>query len=568
MRPRQNKGRLGAFLIERGMIRARDLERALEIQRVAGGHLGTNLLELGVVAEKDLLRAIGELHDHATVSGETLRRVPKELAAMVPRELVRRHSIVPFEIHGNTVYIASQRPGDLHIENEVTLATSRLTRTFLGLEVRVQEALHRLHGHSFPLRFARLAARLDGHDLSPAGPTSVPAPAAPGAKTNRPDPQDDSSTWISSGEDADPTLSNTVGRSISWADFEEIVSSSEAGSETTEIPWQKKFIPTAGKKPEPTGSAARIEASTEAAPQPPKASAEASGKPDASERPDAAALAQGSESADGTPELEATQGAVRPFPSSRRSLRPRRPNRFLDSLERGSQQSASEEKADPDSGSAADRDSPAEASSVSPSQLEDVSARSAGSNRFKEVHDALQLATNLDEIGAALMSGLRPFFRRRLLLAKRGQRLVGWRADGPGVRPKDLSDLSFSIERASPFLAIENGSRFWLGAYHHDPGHDAIHAVLGNRQAPDCMVMALRAGTHIVGFVYGDNESDTVTGQPLREFLELAESAGRSLERLVLERKRNRIRQSRKEELRTKEIEKQPPDPWAPREAS
>ena len=521
MRPRQNKGRLGAFLIERGLIRSLDLERALEIQRVAGGHLGTNLLELGVLEEDDLLEAISELHDHATVSGEQLRRVPKELASIVPRELVRRHSIVPFELHGNTVYIASQRPGDLHIENEVTLATSRLTRTFLGLEVRIQEALHRLHGHSFPLRFARLAAKLDGHELTPV-PSESARTATPRLDTPvRQDPEDDSSTWISSGSGFDPTLSDTVGRAISWADFEEIGNAADRGSDTTEIPWQKKIQPVRRTK------------TAEPRPLP----AEPGEKPPADD--------------DATTPTPADADTVRSFPSTKRAVRPRRPNRFLESLERAKHSS---EQTPPDT-------------EVGPNELQDVSAESA--DPFSQVHEALLLAGNLDEIGAALMNGLRPFFRRRLLLAKRGQRLVGWRADGPGVRPKDLGKMSFSIERASPFLAIETGSRFWLGSYHHDAGHDAIHSVLGRRQAPDCMVMALRAGSHTVGFIYGDNEDATVTGQPLRKFLELAEAAGRSLERLVLARKRARKEDVDPSAAETKEIEKQPaPDPWAPREAS
>lgn len=538
MRPRQNKGRLGAFLIERGLIRALDLERALEIQRVAGGHLGTNLLELGVIQERDLLKAIGQLHDHATVSGEQLQRVPEELASIVPRELVRRHSIVPFEIHGNTVYIASQRPGDLHIENEVTLATSRLTRTFLGLEVRIQEALHRLHGHSFPLRFARLAAKLDGHHLGQesAAPSAAPKVSAP----PRQDPQDDSSTWISSGGDFDPTLSDTVGRAISWADFEEIGSPNPSGSDTTEIPWQKRIAPTVGK---PAKQGAPDDPST-ATPAPSSSPSEAG---------ETTSPGGGDGVASPAPETSDDDGKVRSFPTAKRPSRPRRPNRFLESLERGAQ-SAGPTRGDAD---------------VAPSELKDVSAESDTADRFTEVQKHLQRAGNLDEIGAALMNGLRPYFRRRLLLAKRGQRLVGWRADGPGVRPKDLSKVTFSIERASPFLAIQNGSRFWLGSYHHDAGHEAIHSVLGRRQAPDCMVMALRAGSHIVGFIYGDNEADTVTGQPLRKFLELAEAAGKSLERLVLERKRSRTRESLDKTVETKEIEKQQtPDPWAPREAS
>lgn len=52
--------RLGELLLQRGMIRAADLERALELQGAVGGRLGGLLVRIGAVSEDQLLEALAE----------------------------------------------------------------------------------------------------------------------------------------------------------------------------------------------------------------------------------------------------------------------------------------------------------------------------------------------------------------------------------------------------------------------------------------------------------------------------------------------------------------------------
>ena len=46
---------LGQILIDRGLIAADDLDRALELQRERGDKLGKILLDMGFIAQRDLL---------------------------------------------------------------------------------------------------------------------------------------------------------------------------------------------------------------------------------------------------------------------------------------------------------------------------------------------------------------------------------------------------------------------------------------------------------------------------------------------------------------------------------
>lgn len=587
MQKRQPKERLGELLIEAGHLQRRELEKALEIQRVAGGHLGTNLLEMGVVTEEVLLEAVGRLHENPTVPAHRLREIPKEVSSKVPRDLVRRHNIVPFALHGNTVYIASQRPGDIHIENEVTLATSRLTRTFIGLEVRVQEALHRHHGHSLPLRFSRLAAKLDDPgsgqtsptpslrsnepDSNPAvgGPGFVLEPATPTTASEwvsgslSPTASPDKETAIAASEISsarpgildslepelpdgfDPTLSNTVGRKIVWKDFEvDDIESPEQPQddqvllsadeiETKEMP--QRVVHEARAEHAATLSEGTID--LERASSTPRGPA--LDPLEAAEPPSEAVTSTE------LPRLPPPSGDVHQFPFAVRAERQRKPRGGLD-FEATAKAS--------DAAGAATVESNVPSAVISPKQS------STGS--LKDAHAALLEATSREAVGRILMQGFRPYFKRRLLLAKRGDQIRGWRADGPGVRPRSLSGMSFLVGEGTPFLSIQSGSRFWLSSYQQDRAFDEIASVLGPIRAPDCMILPLRAGSYIVGFLYGDNEEETVTGQPLNEFLELSDAAGAAFERIIKRLREAGRSGSKATASKSADAAQATPDPW------
>ncbi|RMG95941.1 MAG: type II/IV secretion system protein, partial [Candidatus Dadabacteria bacterium] len=78
--------RLGELLVERGLIRPEDLERALSAQRETGRPLGEVLAEQGVLTEQAVRWALAEqmdlplVHpDPGAIDPEVLRRVPAEL---------------------------------------------------------------------------------------------------------------------------------------------------------------------------------------------------------------------------------------------------------------------------------------------------------------------------------------------------------------------------------------------------------------------------------------------------------------------------------------------------------
>ncbi len=194
---------LGQLLVERGLIEPSDLARALRQQRVLGGRLGSNLLDLALLSEADLLSTLGRQRQSPTVAVAELQDIPAAILNLVPEHLVRRHSAIPFAVRGNTIHLAVKDAIDLARETEISDATARLTRSFLTLELRIEQALDNYYRGALGTtrRFAQIAERLERG-------------APPTHQTRRPSP---SELLAQQWDDDDASaLADTAGVPINW----------------------------------------------------------------------------------------------------------------------------------------------------------------------------------------------------------------------------------------------------------------------------------------------------------------------------------------------------------------
>jgi general secretion pathway protein E len=121
---------LGQILIDRGLIAADDLDRALELQRERGDKLGKILLDMGFIAQRDLLLALSV---QLGLSVAQLAAPPSapELDGLSPRFL-RQYSVFPLAIEEGTLILAMADPLDFETMNAV--------HGFCGLEITPQIA--------------------------------------------------------------------------------------------------------------------------------------------------------------------------------------------------------------------------------------------------------------------------------------------------------------------------------------------------------------------------------------------------------------------------------------------
>lgn len=175
--------RLGELLLREGRLRQAALERALEAQGLVGGRLGTNLLELGLIGEGPLLEAIGRQRSTCTAGRAELARISPAVLRAVPEKLARRFKLVPYEVRGKTLFVASADPGDLLWEDEITFLTTFMVRTCVALELHVMLALRQHYGVPIDRRFLALARRLRSGVGPPAAIEESPSPGSPSRRS-------------------------------------------------------------------------------------------------------------------------------------------------------------------------------------------------------------------------------------------------------------------------------------------------------------------------------------------------------------------------------------------------
>jgi hypothetical protein len=421
VRSRFDRPRLGELLLEQGLLSASRLRQALDRQRLVGGTLGANLLEMGAIGEDQLLEVVGRQLETPVVRGKDLAAVEPAIIQRLPTPLARRYGVVPFAIRGNTLCLASSQPGDIAIENEIALATSCLTRTYLALDVRVEAALHEYYGVQCPSRILQLIDRLDrGERPDPGNPATAP----PGLFSLQPP-----------AATSDPA------------------------------------------EPLHPGLALLRSATPPGTPLVPRDPAHATTVP---------------EPASATPAR--TLGRIQQLLGAR--------------------------------------------DSDTPSTVVDTPATEAvvGLPADRAVQ-WLRATDDRDEVATILLAACAEDFRRRLMLAFRAERVLGWKGDGQGIVPRQLAAVNFPVGTCGPFLGLTKGSEFWLGPLPAGVATEQITRVLGGRPPRGCVIVPVRIGERVVAFLYLDNAEDGVIGAPVRRLLELCEAAGEALARSIAKKK-------------------------------
>src|SRR3989338_4293086 len=137
---------LGHILIDNGIITIDQLEIGLREQKRAGDRLGQTLLSYGFIRDEDTLHRI--LAEQSGVDYVRLKGldVPPDALAAVPVQFVIHYQVFPVKLQGNVLTVATSRPGDILMLDELSLATSfRLERVFAA-EEDIAEAIRAHYG--------------------------------------------------------------------------------------------------------------------------------------------------------------------------------------------------------------------------------------------------------------------------------------------------------------------------------------------------------------------------------------------------------------------------------------
>ncbi len=139
--------RLGEILIERKLITAEDLERALELQKERGDKIGKTLVDMGFVAMRDVLAALAEQWDVPLVAIEGPPAVSPETETLSPRFL-RQFRCLPLSREDHTITLAMADPLDVETIASVRNCTGLKVNSVLAAEQEILDAIDRYYGES------------------------------------------------------------------------------------------------------------------------------------------------------------------------------------------------------------------------------------------------------------------------------------------------------------------------------------------------------------------------------------------------------------------------------------
>lgn len=139
---------------------------------------------------------------------------------------------------------------------------------------------------------------------------------------------------------------------------------------------------------------------------------------------------------------------------------------------------------------------------------------------------AMQNVEMRDDIADAVLGFCAPLFRRRMMLVRRKETIIGWRGEGAGVDEQVARSISIPVGEPSVFSGLLQGAEFWLGPLPSMPQNSDLVMALGGPPPKDCFVLPVRVRDRVVCFFYGDNQDGGVGGPPLAELKRLAAKAG------------------------------------------
>ncbi|MCK5845072.1 MAG: Flp pilus assembly complex ATPase component TadA, partial [Victivallales bacterium] len=136
------RARLAEILQKRNLVSDDQYEQARRHARGLGDHAILHALgDLGFISGE---AAIDVLSEHLAIPRIDLSEdvIDPQVSHLLPEELLRRHTLFPFQIENDSISLAICPPIDLSIVDEIELTTGYSVTTFLAPENEIRLALN------------------------------------------------------------------------------------------------------------------------------------------------------------------------------------------------------------------------------------------------------------------------------------------------------------------------------------------------------------------------------------------------------------------------------------------
>lgn len=137
--------KLGQLLVSAGVLNEQQLQDALNIQKQTKKRLGDILIENQIITGDELNRAL-QMQLGIDFVDLTAITIPVELAKFVPRNIAKRHCIVPVKLVDDTLYIAMSDPLDFIAQEEVKAVSHKKVVPMIAAKKATEQVIEKLYG--------------------------------------------------------------------------------------------------------------------------------------------------------------------------------------------------------------------------------------------------------------------------------------------------------------------------------------------------------------------------------------------------------------------------------------
>jgi type IV pilus assembly protein PilB len=131
-------------LVQEGLVSVDQLHRALDEQHHSGERIGAALIKLGIIDEDILSEFIARQFRCPQVNLYKLSS-PKQVAGLIPLDIMHKYQAVPFGLMGNTLHVAMSDPGYLFVIDDIRF----LTRKNIQVHVASDSVIKKVIGRYF-----------------------------------------------------------------------------------------------------------------------------------------------------------------------------------------------------------------------------------------------------------------------------------------------------------------------------------------------------------------------------------------------------------------------------------
>ncbi len=137
--------RLGEILLSAGMITEAQLDKALKDAKAEGKRLGEFLIDKNTITEAQLIDVL-RLQLGVEFIDLTKVNIPTELTQVVPKNLAKKHSVVPVKLIGDTLYLAMADPLNFVAIEEIRSASKKRIIPMIATQKAVERTVVTLYG--------------------------------------------------------------------------------------------------------------------------------------------------------------------------------------------------------------------------------------------------------------------------------------------------------------------------------------------------------------------------------------------------------------------------------------